>query len=79
MRTGQGLGLGAWLLVIAWLVLYLLDRETAAGWCLVGAGLLLCIAGPIFRRVVDAQVRITGTIMLGAAVFFVVFGLFLVL
>jgi len=69
----------AWLLIIAWLVLYLLGREQAAGWSLVAAGLLLFVAGPIFRLRGDAQVRITGATMVGAGVFFTGFGLVLAL
>ena len=79
MRTGLALAFSAWLLVIAWLVLYLTGNEEASGWSLVAAGALLFVAGPLFRRYGEPQVRITGAIMVGAGVFFVVFGLFLAL
>lgn len=75
MRTGKALGMVAWLLIIAWLVLYILDRVTAAGWCLLVAGLVLFVAGPAFRRTGDPQLRITGAVMVGAGVFFAAFGL----
>ena len=73
------LGLGAWLLVIAWLVLFVIDEKAASGWCLLGAGVLLLFAGPSFWRVGDPQLRITGAIMVGAGVFFAAFGLALAL
>lgn len=76
MRTGKALGFAAWLLVIAWLVLLVTDHGPAAGWCLFGAGVLLMIAGPIFQRVGDAQLRLTGVIMAAAGLFFVLLGLF---
>jgi len=76
VRFGQGLALGAWLLVIAWLVLLITDRGEAAGWCLFLAGLLLMVAGPIFQRVGDGQLKITGVIMAAAGLFFVLLGLF---
>lgn len=76
MRTGTALGMAAWLLVIAWLVLLVTDHGTAAGWCLFTAGLLLMVAGPIFQRVGDARLRLTGTIAAAAGLFFVLLGLF---
>ncbi len=76
MRTAKALALAAWLLVIAWLVLLVTDRGEAAGWCLFLAGLLLMVAGPIFQRVGDGQLRITGVIMAAAGLFFVLLGLF---
>lgn len=79
MKIALALAGVAWLLVIAWLVLWLVDDQQAAGWSLVAAGLLLFVAGPIFRRAGDAQLRITGATMLLAAVFFAVFGLVLAL
>ena len=79
MRTAQALGLCAWLLTIAWLVLFILDRDRAAGICLIVAGLLLFVAGPIFRHVGDRQLRITGATMIGAGVFFAALGLVFVL
>ncbi|RKQ87706.1 hypothetical protein C8N24_5734 [Solirubrobacter pauli] len=75
MKAGQALGFGAWLLVIAWLVLYLVGEQAASGWCLIAAGALLFVAGPLFRRFGEGQVRLTGAVMIGAAVFFVGFGL----
>ncbi|MBE2315063.1 hypothetical protein DVA67_003690 [Solirubrobacter sp. CPCC 204708] len=77
MRAGQALGLGAWLLIIAWLVLYVTDRSRAAGWCLLGAGVLLLVAGPLFLHTGDRQLRITGVVMLAAGAFFAAFGLYL--
>jgi hypothetical protein len=79
MRTGQALGLGAWLLVIAWLVLYVTGSEEAAGWCMLGAALLVFAAGPLFWRHGDAQQRLAGLTMVGAGVFFVAIGLILLL
>ena len=76
LRAGQALGLGAWLLVMAWLVLLITDRGEAAGWCLFLAGLMLMVAGPIFQRVGDGQLRITGVIMAAAGLCFVLLGLF---
>lgn len=79
MRFAQALALGAWVLVLAWLVLFIADQVSAAGWCLVGAGLLLFVAGPIFRRDGEGQTRVTGLTMLLAGVFFAAFGLVLAL
>jgi hypothetical protein len=75
VKAGLALAGVAWLLVIAWLVLWLTDHESAAGWSLVAAGVLLLMSGPIFRRADDPQVRVTGVTMLIAGVFFAGLGL----
>jgi hypothetical protein len=74
LRTAQALGFVAWLLAIAWLVLLITDHARAAGWCLLIAGLLLLVAGPIFQRVGDAQLRITGVVVAASGVFMTVLG-----
>ena len=76
VRFAKALAFGGWVLVIAWLVLLVADRGEAAGWCLFLAGLLLMVAGPIFQRTGDRQLRITGVIMAAAGLFFVLLGLF---
>jgi hypothetical protein len=76
VRFAKALAFGGWVLVIAWLVLLVTDRGEAAGWCLFLAGLLLMVAGPIFQRTGDGQLRITGVIMAAAGLFFVLLGLF---
>ena len=76
VRFAKALAFGGWVLVIAWLVLLVTDHGVAAGWCLFLAGLLLMVAGPIFQRTGDGQLRITGVIMAAAGLFFVLLGLF---
>jgi len=75
VRTGQALGLGAWLLAIAWLVLLIADRDRAAGWCLVAAALLTLAGAAAFWRTGEKALRITGATMLLAAAVFLALGL----
>jgi hypothetical protein len=70
MRTG--LGLGAWALLVAWLVLLITGHRSAAGWCVLAAGVSVLVAAPLYRR--EPATRMTGLVMLGAGVFFAALG-----
>lgn len=75
----KALGFVAWVLIIAWLVLFTLGHEQASGWCLMAAGVSVFAAAPLFRSADDRQTRITGLVMVPCGLFFLVFGLVLVL
>lgn len=71
----KALGFVAWVLLAVSVWLLFTDHDEAAGMCLVAAGVLLLVAGPIFRRSDDRSTRLSGAVMLGAAVFFAALGL----
>ncbi|MDA0180991.1 hypothetical protein OJ997_11850 [Solirubrobacter phytolaccae] len=73
--AAKALGFVAWVLLAAFVALLFTDHEEAAGACLVGAGILLLVAGPIYRRSDDRSTRLSGAVMIGAAVFFAALGL----
>lgn len=75
VRAGQALGLSAWLLAIAWLVLLIADRDRAAGWCLVASAIAAFAGAACFWRTGERSLRVTGVTMALAGALFLVLGL----